>query len=477
MKRTLACTAVGVGMVLSLLAGVAQAQTPVAANGALAVSDNRIVNQYGNPISLAGNSFFWSNTGWGAEEYYQAATVRYLQSEWNATIVRAAMGVEEPGGYIDDPTGNQQRVEAVVDAAIDAGVYVIVDWHSHAAENYQAEAIEFFEAMARKYGETPNVMYEVYNEPIQQTWTTTIKPYSQAVAEAIRQIDPDNLILVGSSTWSQDVDIAAAEPLTNLDNIAYTAHFYAGTHGQSLRDKIDLALERGAAVVTSEWGTVNANGDGAVATEATMQWMDFISERGLTHLNWSAHNKDEGASIFRPDAPTDGGWTDAHLSDSGLVVKNLVKGWNQRALSVNAGLSGAWYRPDTEGQGWMLDVIDSGPSRQVFLTWFTYANAASDEPTLDSLGSDQHRWLVASGDFSGPTAELTMYRNHGGIFNNVMGTEQAEVGRITLTFESCVAASLAFDFHDPNMTDATIEIRRLSPDAFCRSQLAQMPAE
>src|SRR5690606_41644798 len=52
---------------------------------------------------------------------------------------------------------------------------------------------------------------------------------------------PDNLIIVGTPTWSQDVDVASNDPITGYSNIAYTLHFYAGTHGQFLRDKASTA--------------------------------------------------------------------------------------------------------------------------------------------------------------------------------------------------------------------------------------------
>ena len=142
-------------------------------------------------------------------------------------------------------------------------MYVIIDWHSHHAESYRSNAIAFFQDMARTYGTRNHVIYEIYNEPLQISWSGTIKPYAQAVISAIRAIDPDNLIIVGTPSWSQDVDVAAADPIAGT-NIAYTLHFYAGTHGQFLRDKAQTALNRGVALFVTEWGSVNANGDGAV---------------------------------------------------------------------------------------------------------------------------------------------------------------------------------------------------------------------
>jgi len=89
----------------------------------------------------------------------------------------------------------------------------------------------------------PNIIYEIYNEPEQVSWANVIKPYSEAVINEIRSIDADNIIIVGTPTWSQDVDIAAANPL-NFETIAYALHFYAATHEQYLRNKALTALNK-----------------------------------------------------------------------------------------------------------------------------------------------------------------------------------------------------------------------------------------
>lgn len=240
----------------SFLASAAFADVPP-----LTVSGNKILSG-GQAKSFAGNSFFWSNTGWEQEDLYNAQAVQWLKNDWNATIVRAAMGADEDGSYIEDPQGNQQRVETLVQAAIDNDIYVIIDFHSHQAHALEAQSIAFFREMAQKYGAYNNVIYEIYNEPVGVDWNGTIKPYAERVISAIRSIDPDNLIVVGTPNWSQDVDVASWNPITSSSNIAYTLHFYAGTHGQWLRDKAQTALNNGIALFVTEWGAVNANGDG-----------------------------------------------------------------------------------------------------------------------------------------------------------------------------------------------------------------------
>ncbi|SMF02494.1 glycoside hydrolase family 5 protein [Pseudobacteriovorax antillogorgiicola] len=297
---------------------------PVLAVEPLTVQGRHILSG-GQIKSYAGASLFWSNDGWEGEKFYNSETVSYLKSQWQTKLVRAAMGVELDGGYLQSPKSNKDKVIRVVDAAIANNMYVIIDWHSHHAEAHPEEAVAFFQDMARRYGSYPNVIYEIYNEPLKVSWTNVIKPYAERVIAAIRAIDPDNLIIVGTPTWSQDVDIASRSPITGFPNIAYALHFYAGTHGQSLRDKAAAALANGIALFATEWGTVNANGDGAVAYAETEAWMDFLARNHISHANWAINDKREGASALVPTSNTLKNW---QLTESGSFVRDIVLNWN-----------------------------------------------------------------------------------------------------------------------------------------------------
>ncbi|WP_457064704.1 cellulase family glycosylhydrolase [Hymenobacter sp. UYAg731] len=325
----------GVWLLMAVVGGClpAAAQTPVSRYGALRVQGNQILDKTNLPVSLAGNSLFWSNSGWGGERYYSANVVGWLKNNWNASIVRAAMGVDEAGGYLENPAREKAKVKAVVDACIAAGLYVIIDWHSHHAEQHQAEAIAFFQEMATTYGTTPNVIYEIYNEPLQVSWTGVVKPYAQAVTNAIRAIDPDNLIVVGTPTWSQDVDVAASSPVTGI-NVAYTLHFYAASHKAALRSKASTALSRGVALFVTEYGTCDASGGGAVDATSTQEWMDFMRANKLSHCNWALNDKGETASALLPGTSPSAAWSDSYLTASGRLVKGYIQGWSGTATAT-----------------------------------------------------------------------------------------------------------------------------------------------
>ncbi|WP_374275805.1 glycoside hydrolase family 5 protein [Brevundimonas sp.] len=304
------------------LATPAFAETPVERHGQLRVEGNRIVDQHGEPVTLRGMSLFWSQ--W-MPQYYTPETIRWLRDDWRVTLVRAAVAVPE-GGYLEHPERETAKAEAVIDAAIDAGLYVIVDWHAHEPE--PEAAIRFFSHIASKYGDHPNIIYETWNEPLREHgWGEVVKPYHMAVVPAIRALDPEGLIVAGTPTWSQDVDIAAADPLP-FASIAYTLHFYAGSHRQQLRDKAQAALDQGAALFVTEWGTSEATGDGPIDEAEVRRWWDFMEDNHISQANWSIADKVETTAALQPGASGEGGWTDDQLTESGRLVRDRLRTMN-----------------------------------------------------------------------------------------------------------------------------------------------------
>ena len=297
--------------------------------GVLQTKGNKIVDKNGQPVSLAGNSFFWSNPYWKGVKFFTKETVDWLVKDWHSQIIRVPLAADPTvdDSYVYEPEKNLKPVERLINAAIDNGIYVIVDWHSQHAEKNEKQAIDFFKYIATKYGDKPNIIYEIYNEPLKVSWDTVIKPYAENVIKAIRKIDPDNLIVVGTPHWSQDVDIAAENPITGYKNIAYTLHFYAGSHFDWLHNKMDKALQKDLPLFVTEWGTVEADGDGKIDHESVKQWMQLLRENHLSHCNWSVNDKTEGASILKPGANIRGGWKESDLTESGKMVRKIIKNW------------------------------------------------------------------------------------------------------------------------------------------------------
>jgi endoglucanase len=228
-----------------------QPATPVSKYGQLKIIGTHLCDTKGNQIQLKGMST--GGLQWYGDIVNEAAFTA-IAKDWNCEVIRLALYVGE-GGFHDRPSLKELVIKGI-DLAIKLGIYVIVDWHvlTPGDPNYSvySGAKAFFTEIAKLYGAKPNIIYEIMNEPNGDVdWAKDLKPYATGMVSTIRAIDPDNLILIGSGTWSQDVDIAAANPVAG-SNLMYTVHFYAGTHGASLRAKIVQAIAKGAAVFCSE---------------------------------------------------------------------------------------------------------------------------------------------------------------------------------------------------------------------------------
>ncbi|WP_410817377.1 cellulase family glycosylhydrolase [Micromonospora sp. 050-3] len=297
--------------------------TPVERHGQLRVCGTTMCDRSGARVQLRGISSMWLN--WETAPYAEnLSALTWMRDNWNLQVIRAAMGVEPAGAYLSDPTRARAQVETIINNAVTAGVYVIVDWHAHEAQNNQSQAVAFFGDLARRYGHLPNVIWEPYNEPLQVSWTNVIKPYHQAVVSAIRAADPDNIVVLGTPTWSQDVDIAAASPVTGT-NLMYTLHFYSCTHGASLRAKGDAAIRAGLALFVTEWGASNADGglDGRACLPEAQSWIDWMKANGISWTAWKLDVGTDTTNLLSPGAPVTGGWTNYLHGHAPFVVANM----------------------------------------------------------------------------------------------------------------------------------------------------------
>jgi hypothetical protein len=266
----------------------------------------------GARAQVRGVSFGWSCTTWESSRFYNANAVERMAKDWKAEIVRAAYGITPAPAdnstcfpnreYSDaDAIANRERVETIVDAAIEQDVFVIIDWHSHNAQNETQQSKIFFEYMAQKYGGYDNVIFEVYNEPLNVTWES-IKSYAEEVIPVIRE-HSDNLILVGTPSYSQKVQDAIGKKIKD-DNLGYVLHFYAASHNVDLwRDNMINAINDTMPLFITEYGTTHSDGGqsdnynthNAARSDA---WHTFMDGRRISSVAWNINDKYEGSAFF-----------------------------------------------------------------------------------------------------------------------------------------------------------------------------------
>ncbi|HEX8428480.1 glycoside hydrolase family 5 protein [Hymenobacter sp.] len=292
-------------------------------HGQLRVEGTQLVDKDGKPVVLRGLSFGWHSM-W--PRFYTEETVAWLKDDFNCNVVRAATGVEAgEKSYMKFPDFSKERIRAVVDGAIKSDIYVIIDWHSHNINLNEAKA--FFAEMSKAYGNQPNVIYELFNEPDYESWPE-VKAYSEEVIKVIRQNDPDNVILVGSPHWDQDVNLPAADPIKGQQNLMYTMHFYAATHKKQLRDRTEAALKSGLPIFVSESAGMEATGDGPLNYTAWQEYIDWMEANKVSWITWSISDKDETCSILKKSAASTGNWKDEDLKESGLKVREYLRKYN-----------------------------------------------------------------------------------------------------------------------------------------------------
>lgn len=294
--------------------------TPVAVHGELSVRGSGLVDKNGNEFQLQGVSTH--GIAW-FPEYVNKAAFQTIRDEWGANCIRLAMYSAENSGYCTG--GNQAELKQLVNDGVsyatELGMYVIIDWHIMNQDGdpntHKTEALAFFEEMSAKYADYDNVIYEICNEPNGGTQWSSIKSYAMEVIPVIKAHNPDAIIIVGTPNWSQDVDIAAQDPITGYSNIMYTIHFYADTHRDSLRQKMQTAIDKGLALFCTEFGICDASGSGANNITEGNKWIAAMDNNNISYCIWNLSNKAETSSLIQSGCNKTSGWSVNELSEAG----------------------------------------------------------------------------------------------------------------------------------------------------------------
>lgn len=301
--------------------------TPVSQHGQLSVKNGQLVDKSGKGYQLRGMSTH--GLTW-FPEFVNESAFKTLRDDWNTNVVRLAMYVDEWGNgqcYMGNKSGSLELLEKGVDICIKLDMYVIIDWHvlnPGDPSKYTNEAKSFFETVSKRYAKYPNVIYEICNEPNGgASWSGNIKPYAEKIIPVIRKNAPNSVIIVGTPTWSQEIDKPLSDPL-NYKNVMYAFHFYAATHA-GLRSNVENCVAQGLPVFVSEFGTCDASGGGANDFNETQKWLSYFDKQGISYCNWSICNKDETCSVLRPGTSANGNWSESNLTENGKWMRNWLK--------------------------------------------------------------------------------------------------------------------------------------------------------
>jgi endoglucanase len=375
----------------------AQAKTPVETYGRLIAKSGGLYDSAGSKqVVLRGMSMFWSSEPDGYN-FFHPQTIAWLRSDWMASVVRVPLAVEKAPnsattnkGYVDDSTLNVNRVLAVVNGAIAQGLYVIIDWHCPESNPYTDKAVSFFGSMAAKFKNTPNVMWEVWNEPT----SGDVVGHANKVITAIRNAGNKNLVIVGSLNWSSQPD-QVGDVTDPKKNVAYTLHFYAGSGAHdAYRTSMTNAISKGRTVFVTEWGTTTADGNTYNNFSNSQTWLNALDAAKVSSCNWDIGTQHstpgdvtsavQGSAAMKVSAGASGGWDPAtDLSEGGKQIRSYL-----RTANASLGFTG----PDTVLK--MVAPLTATPSNA----------STTDAISLTASFSREITWtLKMTGQTSGAT--------------------------------------------------------------------------
>ncbi|ADD41637.1 Cellulase [Stackebrandtia nassauensis DSM 44728] len=307
------------------------AESSVARNGQLEVCGTQLCNESREPVQLRGMSTH------GLQWYEQCvndASMDALAGDWNADVIRASMYIaKEEDGYETDPERFTALMNKIIDEATERGLYVIVDWHMldpGDPNRYTDIAKDFFAKMAEKHADKTNVIYELANEPNGVSWSD-IKGYHEQVLPVIREKDPDSLVLLGTRAWSSlgvsegaDESEIVDDPVDG-ENIMYTFHFYAASHGDEYLDTLDRASDKLPMFVT-EFGTQEATGDGGNDFDMSQRYLDLMAQKKISWTNWNFSDDQRSGAVFEQGTCPDGPFDASNLKPAGEWIHGQLAG-------------------------------------------------------------------------------------------------------------------------------------------------------
>ena len=295
--------------------------------GKLRVTGGKLCSEQGGPVMLRGVSLNGLIT---SESFLNEELFRELSEDMGVNLFRLPLYTYGVGvvGYCTngDKERHKQDIADGVELAREADMYAIIDWHILSdgdPNSYIDEAKLFFAEMAEKYSEYDNVLYEICNEPNGVDWQA-VKNYAEQVIPVIREKDPDSVIIVGNPDWSKDLYSVAADPL-EFDNVLYTLHFYAASHGQEYRDMTETLSRQGLPIFVSEFGVTAASGDHPRDLDSADAWIALLEQENISYCMWAFSKVPEACSAIRSTVPKYSGFEKEDFTETGLWLLRTLE--------------------------------------------------------------------------------------------------------------------------------------------------------
>lgn len=227
----------------------------------------------------------------------ELATIVY---EWGANIIR--LPFNQKWALMDDDY--RQELDRAIQHAEHCGAYTLLDLHwmndeiPYGGDNFvpplpNAESVEVWRMLARRYRGHPSVLFDLFNEPHDplvddpyplvaadgtvlrgdRVGVEEWRPWALALIDAIREVHPESLIFVSGVDWGYDLRGMGME----RENVVYSTHVY-GERGEDWHGAFGR-LAATAPVFAGEWGGTDVEWGRRLA--------DYMDGLGMGWTAWS----------------------------------------------------------------------------------------------------------------------------------------------------------------------------------------------
>lgn len=199
----------------------------------------------------------------------------------------------------------------------------------------------------------------------------------------------------------------------------------------------------GSWFVTNNAAAISLEANSGVSTATfTLNTTDMVSVDGSDSLQTILDNVSELRILHRTSqSDFRGDEMSAFLKVDNIGF--LTDGVEAEEFEINQGIAGAWFNPETSGQGFLIDIEPA--SQFMFVAWFTYSSDST------KVGAVEHRWLTAAGNYSNGTAQIPIFATTMGRFDNPQPVTDEQVGTLTVTFSDCETGTIEYDLPDDGL--------------------------
>jgi endoglucanase len=286
-------------------------------------------------------------------------------------------------------------------------IYCIIDLHYiEDITGGNAGAVQqFWTYMAPRFANDSNVIFELYNEPINNgngsdaaNWNV-VKGYMQTWYNVVRNYAPNNLVLIGTPNWSSAVGAAAGSPLSG-SNIAYVCHLYPWHWTQSWNKNQLTSAAASVPVFMTEWGFTQTSDtllNGSISGYG-QPLMNLLDQYGISWTSWVAHYS-WAPPMFNSN------WTlrVGPNEMGGFVKDSLYARRNSNQPGGGGGGGGSTpgngtFKVLSRNSGKALDAYGNGTADGTQIIQWTYSGGNNQRWTLQDRGGSQYSIIgVASG--------------------------------------------------------------------------------